>query len=59
MRTKKTDEMTEIELQRSIAENMRTSVQLQKKIKGWVQFIGILYIIGLAGLILASINTAP
>lgn len=59
MRVKKTDEMTEIELQRSIAENMRTSVQLQKKIKGWVQFIGILYIIGLAGLILASINTAP
>ncbi len=59
MRAKKTDEMTEIELQRSIAENMRTSVQLQKKIKGWVQFIGILYIIGLAGLILASINTAP
>jgi|SaaInlStandDraft_1057018.scaffolds.fasta_scaffold623547_1 hypothetical protein len=59
MRAKKTDEMTEIELQRSIAENMRTSVQLQKKIKGWVQFIGILYIIGLAGLILSSINTAP
>ena len=59
MRPKKTNEMTEIELQRSIAENMRTSVQLQKKIKVWVQFIGILYIIGLVGLILSSINTAP
>lgn len=49
------DKMTEIEVLRSIAANMRTSINLQKKIKDWVGFFGIMYIFSLLSYILITI----
>ena len=42
---------------RSIAQNMRTSIKLQKSIKLWVTFFGIMYILSLLGYILINITT--
>ena len=49
--------MTEIQVLRSIAQNMRTSIKLQKSIKLWVTFFGIMYILSLLGYILINITS--
>ncbi len=54
MRAKKTDEMTEIELQRSIAENMRTSIRLQRSTNGWITFMGVLQLVSLIGVLIVA-----
>ena len=49
--------MTEIQVLRPIAQNMRTSIKLQKSIKLWVTFFGIMYILSLLGYILINITS--
>lgn len=51
------NDMTDTQLLRSIAQNMRTSTNLQRSIKGWVTFFGIMYILTIVGFIFINITS--
>lgn len=55
--TKIINDMTDVQLLRSIAQNMRTSTNLQRSIKGWVTFFGIMYILTIIGFIFINITS--
>ena len=55
--TKIINDMTDLQLLRSIAQNMRTSKNLQRSIKGWVTFFGIMYILTIVGFIFINITS--
>ena len=50
---KKVSEMTDREVQESIALNMRAMATSNESIKGWVTFLGIITLLGIIGTLIA------
>ena len=50
----KVSEMTDREVQESIALNMRAMVRSNESTKGWVTFLGIITLLGIIGTLIAS-----
>ena len=51
--TKIINDMTDIQLLRSIAQNMRNSLKVQRSTNGWITFMGVLQLISLIGILIA------
>ena len=47
------NDMTDEQLLRSIAQNMRNSLKVQRSTNGWITFMGVLQLISLIGILIA------
>ena len=52
--TKIINDMTDIQLLRSIAQNMRNSLKVQRSTNGWITFMGVLQLVSLIGVLIVA-----